>query len=236
MKKILLVLCVLICLILGCDKKDTSSVRTDCWEFTMTTVTSVKEGSLPGYPQTKTVAQKQCGLTEDKVDELIRYLTKTTSSTVQGVAVTIRTTVVKRKLTQEESSMVGDDDPDPKIRKYQGVAYDYKQTEAGQSEIIFVDSLEFIYVPYKLDKSGAGNQKTINITPPKPIRAWTYKTADNKWVFLNLENSATMVKNDLYGSSDIKSYKFPTWTDTVWYRFESYSPKGPFPHVKVWAQ
>ena len=35
MKKILLVLCVLICLILGCDKKDTPSVQTDCWKFSV---------------------------------------------------------------------------------------------------------------------------------------------------------------------------------------------------------
>ena len=35
MKKILLVLCVLICLILGCDKKDTPSVQTDCLKFSV---------------------------------------------------------------------------------------------------------------------------------------------------------------------------------------------------------
>ena len=35
MKKILLVLCVLICLILGCDKKDTPLVQTDCWKFSV---------------------------------------------------------------------------------------------------------------------------------------------------------------------------------------------------------
>lgn len=95
MKKLLLIIVGIVFLV-SCSKDDETD-NTACWTFTTTSVTNVQGASVPGYPQTTTVNTEQCGITEEQADNVVKSLTTTTSSTVGGIKVTVKTTSVKKK-------------------------------------------------------------------------------------------------------------------------------------------
>lgn len=75
-----------------------NNTNKNCWEFTTKVKTSIKGVSIPGYPKTVTATTKECDLTEAQAEEIVKRITTTASSSVQGVTATIETTCTKRKL------------------------------------------------------------------------------------------------------------------------------------------
>lgn len=97
MKKLLLIASFVGFLLLtGCEGQQKSS-ETFCWDFNTTIVTSISGASVPGYPQTVRSKSTQCGLTEEQAEQVVKTLTTTTTSSVQGIKATIKTTCTKKK-------------------------------------------------------------------------------------------------------------------------------------------
>lgn len=106
MKKInLLVVLFVSILFIACSKDDDNddttggggSGKTYCWVFTIKQVTSISGTSIPGYPQTTTTTVEQCGLTETQAETVCKNGTTSTTSTIEGISVTVKTTTTKNK-------------------------------------------------------------------------------------------------------------------------------------------
>ena len=93
-------ICILFAVMFLCSCEKDDSNEKCCWKFSTKTVTSISP-SVSGYPKTVTSETTQCGLTEAEADEVIEKLSTTAKSSSGGYTVTIKTTVTKKKTTDE---------------------------------------------------------------------------------------------------------------------------------------